>query len=402
MTQSHPFPYEQLFARNSPAPRFRFMERRGKYDFAIAYPDPASLPLNGLLESLQQALAEQGSDLALYLTAQGHRPLREYIAAKLSRDRAIHITADDLLLTSGAGQAIHVILETLIDPGDVVLVDDFTYSGALFQMRRFQADVRGVPTDSEGMFPDALEQAILAVRGEGKQPKLIYTVPNFQNPQGWSMTLERRQGMVAMAQKYSIPILEDDCYGDLRYDGANVPTLHTLDDTGCVLYVGSFSKTIAPGMRLGYMTAPRVMLERAMTAKSGGAVTLFAALAVHRYCTEHLNSHIEEINDIQRSKRDAMVDALGEHFSGGATWLRPEGGLSLWVKFPDGTDVVPMRNKVLDNYDVGYVPGVGFAPDGVSGKNYMRLSFGFNTPSEIHEGIGRLAEAFRAEGVLRA
>lgn len=401
MSEAGAFRYENLFARTSPAPRLRFLERRGKYDFAIAYPDPSSLPLNGLLAGVQEAVAEQGQDLALYLTGHGHRPLREFVAAKLSRDQGIQVTADDLLLTSGAGQAIHVILETLINPGDVVLVDDFTYSGALFQMRRFQADVRGVPTDNEGMFPDALERAIQTAQSEGKAPKLIYVVPNFQNPQGWSMSLERRQAMVALAQKYGIPILEDDCYGDLRYDGARLPPLHTLDESGCVLYVSSFSKTIAPGVRVGYLTAPKEMLERAAMVKSGGAVSLFTAFAIHRYATENLASHIEEINDIQRAKRDAMVAALGEHFNGGATWLKPEGGLSLWVKFPEGTDVIPMRIKVLDEYEVGYVPGVGFNPDGVTGKNYMRLSFGFNTPSEIHEGIGRLAEAFRAEGVLR-
>lgn len=401
MSEAVAFRYENLFSRTSPAPRLRFLERRGKYDFAIAYPDPSSLPLNGLLAGVQEGLAEQGSDLALYLTGHGHRPLREFVAAKLSRDQGIQVTADELMLTSGAGQAIHVILETLIEPGDVVLVDDFTYSGALFQMRRFQADVRGVATDNAGMFPDALDRMIQTVQSEGKRPKLIYTVPNFQNPQGWCMSLERRQGMVRMAQKYGIAILEDDCYGDLRYDGVRLPPLHTLDDSGCVMYVSSFSKTIAPGVRVGYMTAPKEMLERAAMVKSGGAVSLFTALAIHRYATDNLASHIEEINDIQRAKRDAMVDALGEHFDGGATWLKPEGGLSLWVKFPEGTDVIPMRMKVLDEYEVGYVPGVGFSPDGVTGKNYMRLSFGFNTPSEIHEGIGRLAQAFRVEGVLQ-
>ena len=402
MPDNNTFSYQNLFSRSAPEVRGGWGNmKRGKYDFAIAYPDPASVPLTGLLNSLQQAMDEEGQDLALYLPMAGYRPLREFVAAKLARDRNIQVTADDLVLTAGGGQALHVTFETLIDPGDVVLTEDFTYSGALFQMRRFRGEARGVACDHEGFLPDALEATLQQVKAEGKRVKLIYNVPNFQNPQGWTMTLERRKALLAFAEKHGLPILEDDCYGDLRYDGQNLPSLRTLDEAGHVIYVGSFSKTIAPGMRLGYLTAPREMLNRALAAKSGGAVTLFAAFAVHRYVTEHLSSHIEEINDIQRAKRDAMVAGLEEHFAGGATWIRPEGGLSLWVKFPEGVDVTPMREKIVETYDVGYSPGNNFAPDGVSGKNCMRLSFGYNTPAEICEGMGRLAEGFRREGVLK-
>ena len=182
-------------------------------------------------------------------------------------------------------------IETLIDPGDVILTEDFTYSGTLYQMRRFRADVRGVACDNEGFLPDALAATIQKVRTEGKQPKFIYNVPTFQNPQGWTMSLARRKALIALAQQYDIPMA----------------------------------------------------------------------------------SHIEEISDIQRAKRDAMISGLEAHFSQGAIWAKPEGGLSLWVKSPVGTDVTPMREKVLAHYDVGYVPGSNLAPDGVSGKNCMRL-----------------------------
>lgn len=400
MTQSNTFQFQQLFARHSADMPSWGANKRGKYDFAIAYPDPASLPLTDLLASLQTALHEEGQNLALYLPSAGYLPLREFVAAKLARDRNIQIAADDLVLTAGAGQALHIIIETLIDPGDVVLTEDFTYSGTLYQMRRFRADVRGVACDSEGFLPGALEAMIKKVKGEGKQPKFIYCVPTFQNPRGWTMSLARRQALLTLAQQYELPILEDDCYVDLRYDGQDVPSLRALDDTGRVMYVGSFSKTIAPGMRLGYMTAPRELLARALPAKSGGAVNLFAAFAVHRYAVEHLASHIEEITDIQRAKRDAMLIGLETHFAGAATWTKPEGGLSLWVTLPAGVDVTAARTKILEVYDVGYSPGNNFAPDGAAGKNCVRLSFGYNTPAEIQEGIGRLAEAFRREGLL--
>lgn len=404
MSQQALFTFEGLFSRNVVEQRILGMGlmHKPKYDFAISYPDPQSLPLQGLQTALQQALAEEGPDLALYLSTQGYAPLREFIAAKLKRDRNITATADDIMLTGGAGQAIHVTLESLVDAGDVVLTDDYTYGGALHQIRRFQAEIRGVTTDQEGVLPDALESAIQQLQREGKRPKLFYTVPTFHNPQGWTMSLERRKALVGLAQKYGMPILEDDCYSDLRYDGQDMPTLYTLDGAGHVIYVSSFSKTIAPGMRCGYMTAAPALLKRAMAAKSGGPVPLFVTLAIHRFATVAggLASHIEEINDIQRQRRDAMVSSLEEHFTGGATWLRPEGGLSLWVKFPAATDLTTVREKIFAETNVGYSTGPNYTPDRVSGKNYIRLSFGFNTPSEIREGMKLLADAFRREGVL--
>lgn len=401
MAETKKFSYQGLFSKSAPEPRPRGMARRGKYDFAVAYPDPDSIPFDGLVESLKQALREEGRDLAIYHHPQGYPPLREFIAQKLARERNIHVSADDIIIGDGSSQPIHMFLEVLVDPGDVLFTEDFVYTGTLAQMRRFRADIRGIPCDQEGMLPDALERAIKKALSEGKHPKLIYTIPTFQNPQGWTMTLERRKAMVRLAQKYDVPIMEDDCYVDLRYDGQDVTSIYSLDDTGHVMYVASFSKIIAPGMRLGYMTAPREVLERALAAKSGGAVNLFAAFAVHRYSTGHLAQHIEDINQIQRAKRDAMLAALGENFGSGATWSRPNGGLFIWLKMPEEADLVKLRDVALDTADVGYIPGTMFAPDGVSGKNYARLCFGYNTPEEIREGIARLADVFEKAGVLR-
>jgi len=401
MAETKPFSYQGLLAKSAPEPSRRGSPRRGKYDFAVAYPDPASIPFDGLVESLKQALAEEGRDLAIYAHQQGYPPLREFVASKLAKHRNIHVSADDIILGDGSGQPIHMIIETLVDPGDVLLTEDFVYSGTLSQMRRFRADIRGVACDQEGMLPDALESTINKAMTEGKKPKFIYTIPTFQNPQGWTMTLGRRKAMVALSQKYDVPILEDDCYIDLRYGGEDVTSIYSLDGTGRVMYVASFSKIIAPGMRLGYMTAPRELLERALAVKSGGSVNMFAAFAVHRYSTGQLEAHIEEINEIQRVKRDAMLAALDENFGFGATWSHPDGGLFIWVQMPEGTDILKIRDKVLETADVGYHAGTLFAPDGVSGKNCMRLCFGYNTPEEIREGIKRLAEAFEREGALK-
>ncbi len=402
MTATAPLDFGRLFARNAPAGRALGATRRGTYDFAVAYPDPASIPLDDLVDGLRDALATEGQDLALYAHAQGYTPLREVVANKLARDRNIHVTADDIILGDGSGQPIHMIAETLLDPGDVVVVEDFVYSGTLNTFRRFKADLRGVACDQEGMVPAVLEAVIRQAIDDGKPPKLIYTVPTFQNPQGWTMSLERRKALVELARQYGVPILEDDCYVDLRYEGQDVPSIYSLDGTGHVLYVASFSKIIAPGMRLGYMTAPRPILERALAVKSGGAVNTFAAFAVHRYATGQLHSHIEEIVDIQREKRDAMLEAMAEHFGDAATWSRPQGGLYLWVTLPEGADLVAVRDKILATDDVGYLPGTGFAADGVSGRNKMRLCFGYCTPAQIREGIAALARGLRREGILPA
>ncbi|MEZ4862023.1 MAG: PLP-dependent aminotransferase family protein [Caldilineaceae bacterium] len=402
MSDTTAFTYSTLLSKAAADPvKIGNRPRRGKYDFAVAYPDPASLPLEELTDGLAQALAEEGRDLAIYAHPQGYPPLREWIAEKLGRERGIHITADDLILADGSGQPIHMLIETLVDPGDVVITEDFVYSGTLNQLRRFRADMRGVTTDEEGMLPDILEQVIQKAVSEGKHPKFIYTVPSHQNPQGWTMSLARRQALVALSQQYNVPVMEDDCYVDVRFEGEPVPSIHALDSSGRVMYVSSFSKVIAPGMRLGYMTAQRDLLERALGAKSGGSVNTFAAFAVHRYVTGQLAGHIEEINDIQRGKRDAMLAALEAHFGGtGSTWSKPKGGLFIWLQLPAGADAVAVRDKVLETADVGYLPGPGFSPDGVSGRNCLRLCFGYNTPAEIGEGIAKLAAAFRVEGMI--
>ena len=402
MPQQSTFSFEGLFSKHAPEGRPRAGEvRRGKYDFAVAYPDPKSVPIDGLVEGLQQALKEEGEDLAIYANHQGYRPLREFVSDKLARERNIHVSADDIILGDGSGQPIHMFLEVLIDPGDVALTEDFVYGGTLGQLRRFGADIRGVETDQDGMLPDALEAAIVKAASQGKRPKVIYTIPTYQNPQGWTMTLERRQAMVEIANRHGVPILEDDCYVDLRLDGPESPTsIHSLDETGSTMYVASFSKIIAPGMRIGYGTGPSEVLDCALVAKSGGSVNTFASYAVHRYSTGQLDSHIEEINDIQRAKRDAMLAALGENFGDRAEWSNPNGGLFIWLKMPDRSDLVSIRDDVLERYDVGYQGGVLFSPEGNTGHNYARLCFGYNAPEEIHEGIARLAEAFEAEGAF--
>ena len=399
MAEATAFSYESLFADDLPDAPPRGAPVRRKYDFAVAYPAPETLPLDGLAGALADGLRDEGRDLAVYPHPQGYPPLREYVADKLARERDIRVSADEIVLADGSSQPIHMVAEALLDPGDVVLTEEFVYSGTLATLRRFGADIRGVACDDGGMLPEALRAAIDAARAEGRPPKMIYTIPTFHNPLGFTMPLERRKRMVEVAHATGAPILEDDCYVDLRYEGEDVTSIHSLDDRGMVMYVASFSKIIAPGMRMGYLTAPAELLDKARSVKSGGGVNQFAALAVHRYAMGDLDAHVAEANDLLRQKRDAMLAALGENFGSAAKWSRPGGALFIWLEMPESADLVdalPAANEA----GVGYLPGPGFAPDGVSGRNCARLCFGYNTPEEIHEGIARLARVFEDLGMM--
>ena len=399
MTEDKPSAFTELLSKRAPDPQASSAIQRAKYDFAVAYPDPATLPLGELVEGLDEALKEEGRDLAVYPHPQGYPPLREFVAQKLARDRGINVDPDEIILADGSGQPIHMFTELLVEPGDVVLTEDYVYVGTLNTLHRFHAEVRGVLCDGYGIVPEALEEVLEAVRAEGKRTKFVYTIPTFQNPQGWTMTLERRKALVEICQRYEVAILEDDCYVDLRYDGEDVPSIHSLDDSGRVMYVGSFSKIIAPGMRMGYMTAAPEMVARARAVKSGGGVNQFTALAVHRYTTTGLADHIEEVKSVQRTKRDAMLAALGENFGSAATWSKPEGSLYVWLRMGEDVDMESAQPDAMAA-DVGFLPGQRFSADGASGKNYARLCYGYNTPQEIHEGVARLSEVLAKRGAL--
>ena len=400
MSDDTAFDYEGLFSKTTPSqPGNRQAHPRIKYEFGVAYPDPDSLPLDGLVESLKVALQEEGRDLAYYPHPQGYPPLREFVSQKIAGDRDIRVSADDIIMADGSSQANHMAAEALLDPSDVVLTEIFTYPGTLGILRRFGAEPRGVACDDDGMVPEAVESAIEQCIAEGRRPKLIYTIPTFQNPLGWVMTLERRRALVELSQRYDVPILEDDCYVDLRYEGEPVASIRSLDDTGRVIYVASFSKIIGPGMRLGYLTASPQFLDRVAAMKSGGGVNQFAAWAIHRYAVDQLQGHIADSNVVLRAKRDAMLAALGENFGSAATWSRPKGGLFIWLCLPEGADTAAAREQAAEA-GIAYLPGSMLSPDGTSGDNCARLCFGYNTPEEIHNGIAALADVFEKGGQM--
>jgi 2-aminoadipate transaminase len=377
------FSFDGLFSQKSKNST-PTVHAHAKYDFAVAYPDPESLPLSQLVDSLKSALDREGTDLAYYADSVGLQSLRKLIAEKLNKDRNMNITEEDVVVTSGSGEAISMIIQALTDPGDVILTEQFVYSGTLNQMKRYDADVRSVPCDESGIITNDLEAVIKNVISEGKIVKSLYTIPTFQNPMGWTMPVERRKEIISVCQKYGVPIFEDDCYFDLRFEGENVESFYSLDDQKQTIYVGSFSKIIAPGMRLGYMIANESVRNRACSFKSG-ATNTFASLAVEEFLSEHMYQHIESQNTAFRQKRDSMLAALGEHLGSRAEWNQPEGGLYIWVKFPEGTDMEAFQQTSF-NEGVGYLNGKGYSPEG-NGSNYVRLCFGHATVENCYQGI---------------
>ncbi len=398
MATSSPFNYNSLYSQLS-VPVVRGENRHAKYDFAVAYPDPETLPLEGLADSLKVALEREGKDLALYPVAAGLPSLREWVAEKLARDRNMNVGVDDIVLTSGSGEAISMLIAALTDPGDVLLTEEYVYLGTLRAMRRFGADVRSVKCDDEGLIPEDLESTLATVAAEGKKVKFLYTIPAFQNPLGWTMSLERRVKTLEITGKYGVPVLEDDCYVDLRFEGEDVTSMHSMDDSGRVLYVGSFSKIVAPGVRLGYMVAPQEVIQRAMSFKGGGGVNQFAALAVQEFAKDSMYSHIQEQNDSLRVKRDAMLAALGENFGDAAQWSKPEGGLYVWLEMPEDIDLAAFQEQSF-NEGVGYYNGTMFSPEG-RGANCARLCFGHPTAETVSEGVAEMARIFERHGVLK-
>ena len=367
-----------------------------KYPFVMSYPDPKNLPIMEANAAMREALAEVGSTMSVYPDTQGYPPLREFIAQRLGERRNMSVDPDDILLTEGSGQAIHFVTEALVDPGDAVIVDDFVYGGTLWSLRRFGADIRGVVSDADGMLPDALEETLDQAEADGKRTKMVYLIPTFQNPQTWTMPVERRREIVEVAVRKRVAILEDDGIAEFRFEGDHVPAIASLDDSGVVIHTGTFSKIVVPGMRIGYLIAQRPFLETVMPIKGSRGVTQYGALAVHRFAITRLDDHLERLNSVLRSRRDAMFASLAENFGTTATWGTPEGGLYTWLTMPD-VDLVDAAEAAAER-GVTYDLGTNFATGDDPGRNKARLCFSFNTEEEIREGIALLTDAVTEAG----
>ncbi|MFN8558537.1 MAG: PLP-dependent aminotransferase family protein [Dehalococcoidia bacterium] len=392
------FDYSALIAERVPSGAATRNPARPRFDFGTGFPDPGSFPMEGLHEALGRALRDKGRDLVLYPDPQGHPEVREFIAEKLLRERGMSVHPDQILVTGGSGPAIALFVQLLVNPGEVVLTEDFTYLGTLSIMRSLRSRIVGIATDELGMRPDALEQTILDLARFEIKPKMIYTVPSFQNPLGTDMDVRRRQAILAIAQRHGVPIYEDDAYEDLRFEGERAPAIHSYDDSGIVLYSGTFSKILGPGLRIGFLTAPAELMPRINTMNWGRPTSEFATLAALYYLRDHLDEHVREICGILCSRRDSMIDAIGEQMGAAVTVSRPSGGMYVWLRLPEGANTVPVMEKARQA-GATYLAGPSFSPSG-AGANCLRLCFGYETDEAIREGIEILAKVFSEQGLL--
>lgn len=328
-----------------------------------------------------------------YGPTDGMGELREQIA-KVMADEGARARVDDIMITTGGQQAIDLSIRTFVDRGDTVMAEGPTYPGAAPCFTAYGADVTHVPMDDDGMREDLFEEAYERLVSEGRPPKILYTIPNFQNPAGVTMSLERRERLVEFAHRVGLLIIEDNPYGQIRFEGEPLPTLYELDDgAGWVVYLGTFSKILAPGMRVGWAVAPPQVLRKMNLGKQ--AADLCSSTFNQRFVTEYLKrydyrEHVARVCELYRGRRDAMLQALEARFPAEATWTRPRGGLFVWATLPDFIDTTALQAKALER-QVAFVPGEGAFLDG-RGKNSMRLNFSSVPESVITEGIGRLGE----------
>jgi 2-aminoadipate transaminase len=318
------------------------------------------------------------------------------------------IDPDDVIVTTGGQQVIDLVCKTLIDPGDVIVAEAPTYPGAVPTFSSYQANVVQIEMDGDGMPIDELERVLERLKADGRSPKFIYTIPNFHNPAGVTMSLPRRRRLVEVARKHELLVLEDNPYGLLRYEGEPLPTLYSLDAEAAgrngasdlVIYLGTFSKILSPGLRLGWAVAPRPVLEKLNLGKQGTDLcsSPVTQLFVAAYFAERdWHVYLEQLKTLYRARRDAMLESLEEHFGGRAEWTRPEGGLFIWATLGEGVDTTDLLAR---SEGVAFVPGRAAYMDGRSGSSSMRLNFAGVPEQEIREGIRRIGRAMGGQAGL--
>ena len=394
--------YRALFARNVPPESTNHpgLAVDTDYEFSVTNTDPDIMPTFDLVDSLRTAMAREGRNLAKYPPPKGHEGMRELITDGLRANRGLDVPIERVFLSAGAAGAIETIADAFLDPGDIVLCEEFTYSGTLNMLARRRANVVHVPTDRNGMDTDALESVIQSLAAQGVRPKLIYTIPIYQNPMGMTLSAERRAHMVEISHQYGVPIFENESYADLRIDGdALPPAMMAMDDQDSVMYVSAFTKLLGCGLRLGFGVVPEPVLGTMKLLKFGTSPSHLAAMAVYEYLRGHGEQYVPRVAASLGAKRDAMCAALGGHFPPGIEWSAPTGGMMLWGRLPEGADTWAALDHAIDA-GVKYNPGPMYRADR-TGHNYMRLTYSYNSPDEIREGIAILADVFEHQGLFR-
>lgn len=381
-----------------PSPRFTGMP---PYNFVGGHNDPSQVPAALLAEAAAKVLRENGHLLGIYSlggSPLGHERLRAFVADKLARRSGISCTADEVMLTSGSLQGMDLVNNLMIAPGDTVILEEFTYGGAITKVQKLGAKVVGAPLDAGGIRMDALRAILEDLKAKGIKPKYIYTIPTVQNPTGSIMSLERRRELLALSREFGVPIFEDECYADLVWAGTRPPALYALDPSR-VIHVGSFSKSLAPALRIGYIVAHWDVLSRIVATKSDAGSGALEQMVVAEYVETHFDAHVPALTQGLKAKLDAIVEALHEEFGTSAELFVPEGGIFLWLKLPDHVDVRTFAQAALAQ-GLAFNPGPEWSCDPEAAKSHMRLCFALPDAETIRRGVAELARiSFEHTGV---
>jgi 2-aminoadipate transaminase len=389
--------YAGLFARRTRGMKSSAMRdlmaitaRPEVISLAGGLPDTSTFPADDLAALMACVAAEASARALQYGPTEGMGELKACIV-RVMAEEGMDVDADDLLVTTGGQQVIDLVCKTLIDPGDVIVAEGPTYPGAVPTFDAYEADVVQIAMDDDGMRVDLLEEALDRLEREGRTPKFIYTVPTFQNPAGVTMALERRRRLVRLASERELLVLEDNPYGLLRYEGDALPPLYALDGGEYVIYLGTFSKILSPGLRLGWTAAPRPVLEKLNLGKQGADLcssTFGQHFVIEYFARRDWRDHLGTLRELYRRRRDTMLDALAEHLPREAYWTRPTGGLFVWATLPDYIDTTDLLARALREH-VAFVPGRAAYLDGRGGSE-MRLNFSGVDEDGLREGVARI------------
>jgi len=386
------FDLAPLLAPNLPPPAARWTGFP-RYNFVGGHNDPEHLPLQALIAATNAVLQREGSTLSTYGLESGplgYRPLREFLARKLKVHAGIACEAEEILITSGSLQAIDLINALLLVRGDTVLIEQASYGGSLSRLARLGVNAVGIPLDGEGLRMDALADALGELARRGIRPKYIYTIPTVQNPTGTIMGPARRAELLPLSRRYGVPIFEDECYSDLVWTGERPPALYAMAQGEGVIHIGSFSKSVAPALRVGYIVARWEILSRVLPLKTDAGSGALEQMVLGEFCPAHFEAHVPRLRAGLRAKLVTLMEALAEQFGTAAEFDDPPGGIYLWVKLPDSVDTRELAQAALAE-GIAINPGPEWATDQAYGKSRLRLCFANPSHQAIREGVAALA-----------
>ncbi len=387
------FDYGKLYSDGLPDPAAKWAPFPPYY-FVGGNNDPEEIPIEGLIEAATSVLRREGSKLAIYnlgLGPQGYPGLRQFVADKSNRHRGFDIGIDDIAIVTGSGQGLDMISKLLVNPGDTVLCEEYCYQGAINRFRKIGAKVEGMKLDADGIVIDALAAQLAALKAKGIVPKFIYTIPTIQNPTASILPLDRRLALIKLARDYNVAIFEDECYADLIWDGISAPPALYALDPGCVIHLGSFSKSLAPALRLGYIVAGWEIMRRLLPLKGDSGTGALDQMVVAEYFSRNFDKHLNHLNGVLHDKLNCMVEAVAREFGASAECWAPKGGIFLWIKLPDGIDTRKLLKPAAER-GIIFNEGPAWAVSPDNSTSHLRLCFAMPSKKVIQDGVAAFAQ----------